>query len=204
MDRNDGSRPTDTAPHIPNRVRPPYADGLLMDANVLIEYAHADEEILALVARHLGPTRVLSTTLSEVDEFETEDCRRLGIPIIEPTPAQRNEADGISSRTSRNDKLCFVACRQNGWTLATNDRLLRRLCERDEVPVRYALELAPDLFGAGQMSRPRAESVAEKFHYRSPNHYPQVILDWFRSELDERDCRDPEFRSERGKEPSYP
>lgn len=187
MDRNDGSRPTDTVPHIPNRVRPPYADGLLLDANVLIEYDHADKGIAALAARHLGPTRVLSTTISEVDDFETEECHRLGISIIEPTPAQRNEADRISSRTSREDKLCFVACRQHGWTLATNDRLLRRLCQRNEVPVRYALELVLDLFGIGHLSRPRAESVARQFHNRSPNHYPQVILDWFRSELDGRD-----------------
>lgn len=158
-----------------------------MDANVLIEYAHADEGILPLVARHLGPTRVLSTTLAEVDEIGADDYRRSGIEIIKPTPAQREAAAGIHSRTSRNDRLCFVACRQNGWTLATNDRLLRRLCERSEVPVRYALELVLDLVGAGQISRPHAESVAEKFHDRSPNHYPQVILDWFRSELDGRD-----------------
>lgn len=181
------TRPSGADPPAPTRAGRTYENGLLFDANVLIEYAHADEGILALIARHLGPTRVLSTTLGEVQELDAEDCRRLDISIIEPTTAQRNEATGVRSRTSGKDKLCFVACRQNGWMLATNDRLLRSLCERDEVPVRYALELVLDLFSISRVSRARAESVAAKFHDRSPEYFPEDLLEWFRTQLDEKD-----------------
>lgn len=183
------TRPAGADPPGPTRAGRTYENGLLLDANVLIEYAHADEGILALIARHLGPTRVLSTTLGEVRELGAEDCRRLDISIIEPTTAQRNEAAGIPSRTSGRDKLCFVACRQNGWTLATNDRLLRSLCERDEVPVRYALELVLDLVSISRVTRVRAESVAAKFHDRSPDYFPRGLLEWFRSRLDEQAAR---------------
>lgn len=157
--------------------------GLLLDADVLIDYAHADDGILRLVARHLAPVRVLSTTRNEVREFRNEDYSRLGITILIPTADQEEAAAGISSRSSLNDLLCLVVCRGNDWTLATNDRILRKVCEEYGVRTRYGLELMLDLFAIGCLPRSRAESVAERLHSRSPEHFHRGLIDWFRVQL---------------------
>ena len=157
--------------------------GLLLDADVLIDYAHADDGVLGLVARHLARVQVLSTTRSEVREFRDEDYSRLGITVLVPTADQEETAAGISSRSSVNDLRCLVVCRENDWTLATNDRILRKACEEHGVRTRYGLELMLDLVAIGCLPRSRAESVAEKLHSRSPGHFHRGILDWFRSRL---------------------
>lgn len=157
--------------------------GLLLDADVLIDYAHADDGILQLVARHLAPVRVLSTTRNEVREFRDEDYSRLGITLLIPTADQEEAAAGISSPSSLNDTLCLVVCREHDWTLATNDRILRRICKEYGVRTRYGLELMLDLVAIGCLPRSRAESVAERFHSRSPEHFHRGLIDWFRIRL---------------------
>lgn len=163
-----------------------YENGLLLDADVLIDFAHADRTILRLVAENFGPARVLLTTVAEVHDLTPENYPRFGIEVVAPTPAQRTAAGAILSQASEMDLLCFVVCRDYGWTLATNDGILRKMCERHGVRLRYGLELILDLVARGKMSRSDAESVAERLHTRSPTYFHPALLQWFRSQLDER------------------
>lgn len=45
---------------------------LVVDANVLIDYAKADESVLALVVRHVGPVYVPRDVLDEVDQVDED------------------------------------------------------------------------------------------------------------------------------------
>ena len=115
--------------------------GLLLDANVLIDYEGAAPDILGLTAKHLGSTAVATGVFAEVHPLEPEDLAGLGIHILHPTPDQVRRARRLPSGTSFNDRLSFIVCRDGGRVCVTNDLGLRKLCGRHGVPTKYGLEL---------------------------------------------------------------
>lgn len=160
--------------------RPP---GLLFDSDVLIDYSTVAEDLLALIAEHLGPAAALTTTVAEVRRLEPVDCIRRGIEVVEVTPEQYSAAAVLASGMARNDDLCLAVCRDLGWTLATNDRDLRRRCAREGVRTRWGLELMLDLVSLGVLTRVRAEAIAAKLHEASPGHFPRSLVDEFGRQL---------------------
>lgn len=158
--------------------------GLLFDADVLIDYSTVAEDILSLVAEHLGPAAALTTTVAEVRRLGPADCARWGIGVVEATRQQHSAAAVLASGMARNDDLCLAVCRDLGWTLATNDRDLRRRCVREGVRTRWGLELMLDLVSLGVLTRVRAEAISAKLHEASPGHFPRSLVDEFGTELD--------------------
>ena len=57
---------------------------LLLDANVLIDYAKTDPRALARVVQALGPVFVATPVLDEVQQLTEDDARALGITLVEP------------------------------------------------------------------------------------------------------------------------
>ena len=158
--------------------------GLLLDANVLIDYEGAALDILGLTAKHLGSTAVAAGVFAEVDSLEPEDLVSLGIDILHPTPEQDRRARRLPSGTSFNDRLSFIVCRDGGRVCVTNDLGLRKLCGRHGVPTKYGLELMVDLVAVGALERSRAEEVARMIQAGSPDFYPDRILGRFEAMLD--------------------
>lgn len=158
--------------------------GLLLDANVLIDYEGAALDILGLTAKHLGSTAVATGVFAEVHPLEPEDLAGLGIHILHPTPDQDRRARRLPSGTSFNDRLSFIVCRDGGRVCVTNDLGLRKLCGRHGVPTKYGLELMVDLVAVGALERSRAEEVARMIQAGSPDFYPDRILDRFEAMLD--------------------
>ena len=56
---------------------------LLLDANVVIDYAISDLGVLGLVARHIGHVHVVRSVLDEVEQIQEADCGRLGDDRLE-------------------------------------------------------------------------------------------------------------------------
>jgi predicted nucleic acid-binding protein len=56
---------------------------LIVDANVLIDYANSDPGVLKLVTSHIAPIHVPAVVLDEVEQLSLEDCSDLGILVIE-------------------------------------------------------------------------------------------------------------------------
>ena len=158
--------------------------GLLLDANVLIDYEGAALDILGLVAEHLGSTAVAAGVFAEVDSLEPEDLAGLGIVILHPTPEQDRRAQRLPSGTSFNDRLSFIVCRDGGRICVTNDLGLRKLCDRHGVPTKFGLELLVDLVAVGALERSRAGEVARTIQAGSPDFYPDRILNRFEAMLD--------------------
>ena len=152
---------------------------LLADADVLIDYRDSDLEILALITQHFARLVVASPILDEVSGLAADRCGALGIEVIEPEMTVLREAALPEPNVSFNDRLCFVICRNKGWTCLTNDQALRRLCRRRGVAVRYGLVLMVDLVETGAISCERALSVAERIHKVNPLHINQSILSRF-------------------------
>ena len=158
--------------------------GLLLDANVLIDYEGAELDILHLVAKHLGSTAVAAGVFAEVGPLEPKHLAPLGIEILDPTPDQDRRARSLPSGTSFNDRLSFIVCQDGGRTCVTNDLGLQKLCQRHGVPTKFGLELMVDLVAVRALERIRAQEVARKIQSVSPDFYPDRILDRFEAMLD--------------------
>ena len=160
---------------------------LLTDADVLIDYRESEIKILELVVQHIGRVVVLAPVLDEVQGVTPTQCSQLGIEVVEVETEQLVRASEVESRVSFNDRLCLVACREEGWTCVTNDGALRRLCERHGVATRFGLGLMVDLVAVGALTRRRAMAVARQIQASNPLHINERVLARFVAALTARD-----------------
>ncbi|HEX4961701.1 MAG TPA: hypothetical protein VF173_12735 [Thermoanaerobaculia bacterium] len=152
---------------------------LVVDANVLIDYATADATILSLAARFVGTIHVPRTILEEVDQLGETDCYRLGLQIVEASLQQAMEAGQKRGGLTFNDHLCLILARDSGWTCLTNDRALRKACDGISVPVLWGLELMLELIATGHLASEAALQVARAIQVANPRHITIEILDRF-------------------------
>ncbi len=160
---------------------------LLTDADVLIDYRESEIKILELVVQHIGRVVVLAPVLDEVQGVTPTQCAQLGIEVVEVETEQLVRASEVESRVSFNDRLCLVACREEGWTCVTNDGALRRLCERHGVATRFGLGLMVDLVAVGALTKRRAMVVARQTQASNPLHINERVLARFVAALTARD-----------------
>ncbi|MCY3669240.1 MAG: PIN domain-containing protein [Gemmatimonadetes bacterium] len=158
---------------------------LLTDADVLIDYRESEIKILELVVQHMGRVVVLAPVLDEVQGVTPAQCAQLGIEVVEVETEQLVRASEVESRVSFNDRLCLVACREEGWTCVTNDGALRRLCERHGVATRFGLGLMVDLVAVGALTRRRAMAVARQIQASNPLHINERVIQRFLEALGE-------------------
>jgi len=156
--------------------------GLVPDANVLIDYAESDREILALIARHVAAIHVPSPVLAEVRRLSFREAVRLGLEIVEPTLVQATEAARGAGSTSFEDRLCLTVARDNGWACLTNDKALRRACGEAEVRCIWGLEAMRILVHAGHLAAKRAQAIAERIAQGNP-YITQALLARFRQQI---------------------
>lgn len=168
-----------------NRSAPPV---LLVDADVFIDYRDSDLEVLKLIGQHVGRVAVLAPVLDAVHGVHgvtRADCARLSVSVVEVATSRLLRAGSVDMDVSLsfNDRLCFVTCREEGWTCVTNDPALRRLCERRGVPARFGLRLLVDVVAAGTVTPQRATAIAHKMQESNPLHVNERVIARFKNEL---------------------
>jgi predicted nucleic acid-binding protein len=151
---------------------------LILDANILVDYAHCDDSIIALISAHVGTIHVAAPVLGEVKEIAEADCARLGITLVEPDVDQLLTAAQGRGRLSMQDHLCLLLAKERGWTCVTNDRPLRRECEAQGVPLIWGIELICKLVEAGGLRSADARDVICCIHRNNPRY---ISLDVVRS-----------------------
>ena len=156
---------------------------LLADADVLIDYRESELDILKLVVQHIGRIVVLAPVLDEVQGVTPTQCKQLGIEVVEVTTEQLVQASEGESRVSFNDRLCLIACRDEGWTCVTNDGALRRLCEHHSVATRFGLGLMVDLVAVGVLTRRRALTIARQIQASNSLYINERVITRFRAAL---------------------
>jgi len=155
----------------------------ILDANVLIDYAESDLRVLSLAASHLGQVSVASHLLGEVDQIDEQDCRDLGIVVVEATMDQVAEAATGRGSLSFEDRLCLAIARDEGYSCVTNDRPLRLKCEELNVHVLWGLELMIELVRRKHLSSQAAIATAEGIHARNPQYITANIIGRFRAKV---------------------
>ena len=159
--------------------------GLISDANVLIDYKQSAPAILQLVSKHLQQLYVALPILQEVRDLSVEHAEELGIEVVEPSLEQLVEAGElrlIKPALSGTDTLCFVMARDSSWTCLTNDKALRRHCTSGRVECLWGLEVMTLLVTSGLLSAAMACTVARDI--QSKNRYiKEETIERFRRKL---------------------
>jgi predicted nucleic acid-binding protein len=163
---------------------PPVGPPILVDANVLIDYAKVDLGILGLVSASLGEVRVAAEVVHEVRDTDAAACQRTGLVVVEATMDQIVAAGRRRPGLSFEDHLCLVLARDAGGRCLTNDRVLRAACVAEGVPCIWGLQILLDLVRARALNRSRADRVAAGIRATNPLHISAGILDEFRKKLE--------------------
>ncbi len=155
-----------------------------MDACVLIDFLHADRTVLHLIPEYVGEVYVISQVVEELREInETSELYELGLLVIDPEIEDIYSAASEVNSISFQDRLCLLTAKRHGLTCITNDRILRRFCETDGVPILWGLELLVELCDAGGIPKNIAEAIAQTIHETNPRHITQKILKKFKEKL---------------------
>ncbi len=137
---------------------------LIWDACVLIDYCKSERSILKLTARHVGTIHVAGPVLAEVEQLDSGSAADHGIVVVNPPLDMAMRAAARGGRLSFQDRLCLLLAKENGWTVVSNDGLLRRECTSEQVPVLWGLEILALLVEAGALPPEDACAVAEAIH----------------------------------------
>jgi len=142
--------------------------GLVLDANVLIDYRDADLGILSLVATHVAPVCVPGPILAEVPRLDEATCRDLGIEPYGPNLEELAEASPRIGPLSFQDRLVLIVARNHAWTCVTNEKPLRRVCDNKRVRTLWGLNLMLALVKCGELEVAQAVEVAGDIHRNNP------------------------------------
>jgi hypothetical protein len=80
---------------------------LVTDANVLIDYAKSDPEVLSVARRCSILIEVPNVVLDEVDQLDAAACVRLGIEIVEIETEVLVELAAMQGPLSLADRACL-------------------------------------------------------------------------------------------------
>jgi hypothetical protein len=153
---------------------------LIVDANVLIDYANSDPGVLKLVTSHIAPIHVPAVVLDEVEQLSLEDCSDLGILVIEEPLDLLLAAAEKRGALSFEDHVCLLLAKQRAWTCVSNDKPLHRACTDEEAPVMWGLRLMVELVEAEQLSKEEALDIAEAIRQSNPRHITAEIIEEFK------------------------
>jgi hypothetical protein len=141
------------------RVVPRKGEQFLLDANVLIDFQHADLGVLELFARRVAPLRVLQPTVDEVEGVSARTLKRMGLAV-----ADRRQ------KLSLQDALCVRACETGGCSCISNDKVVRSECSSRGVECIWGLHVLLYVIRAGGMRRTRAYRIAQAMSRANPAH----------------------------------
>lgn len=155
----------------------------VIDSSVLIDYVQTRIQVLELITTHLGRVVILPSTLDEVDNFEKDDCHRLGMEILTPSLEEYAEAalhrePGLSAE----DFLCLIVSERLAATCLTNDVALHKACRRRGVRCMYGLRPMLNLTEIKVLSPREAWRIAQAIS-ASNLYITDAIIEEFSREL---------------------
>lgn len=167
---------------------------LLLDANVLIDYASSELRVLSLAAQWLGPVHVPRPLLREVEQLGEEQCDELGLRLLDPSLEQILEAGQAHGPLSFADRLCLALARDGSFVRVTNDRRLRKECAQKGVGVLWGLELMVELVKLQRLRQATAIRVARSIQASNPLHITEAIVARFERKVLSLSLRKPPSR----------
>jgi rRNA-processing protein FCF1 len=154
-------------------VSPKPQEAAICDANVLIDYADSDEDIIRELVRYWGKVYVPTRILHEVKRLPQPRAEELGLTIIE-TPLVLPSASGLSGP----DRSCLHFVITEGCVCIANDKALRKECQRRGGMVVWGLEMLAKLVEAQQITKARAIDIATHIRMINPEISEALLADF--------------------------
>jgi len=145
----------------------------ICDANVLIDYVKADEDIIRELVAYWGTVNVPDRVLFEVKQLPLSRAEELGLKVIE-TPLTLPPGAGLSGP----DRACLHYVITEGWTCIANDRALRKACIKQGGTVVWGLSMLLLLVSSRQITKARALDVAVRINADNPEITDQILEDF--------------------------
>jgi rRNA-processing protein FCF1 len=150
---------------------------MILDACVLIDFISADRSVLELLVNYVGKLYVASPVVDEINEIKNEsELTALGIVVVEPEIEDAYSAANITGATSFQDRLFFFTAKRHGLACVTNDKNLRKLCEKEGVTILWGLELLAKLHKTGGIPGKQAIMIAQQIRAKNPKHITEKIV----------------------------
>jgi rRNA-processing protein FCF1 len=150
---------------------------MLMDACVLIDFIKADRSVLKIMADNIGPLYVLTTVIEEINEIKNiKELEALGLIVIEPELEDAFHASGSKDSLSFQDKLCLFTAKRYGFICVTNDRELRKQCEKNNVELLWGLQLITRLHRCGGIQIEKSIKIVRDIQRNNPKHINEEIV----------------------------
>lgn len=155
-------------------------ESMIMDACVLIDFIKADRSVLKLIVKHVGSLCVPSPVVEEVHEIRNpNELLELEVEIVEPEIDEAYAAVSLSGSLSFQDGLCLLIAKRLGLICVTNDKILRKRCKEEDIPILWGLKLLVQLHREGGIPSKDAISIAQRIHSANPKHITPTILKRF-------------------------
>jgi hypothetical protein len=162
---------------------------ILTDANTIIDYGSCGMEVLALVSEHVAPMVVPDVVQQEVRTLTKEQIKEAGIVVVETPLALLAPPPLASKQLSTQDRVCIEMASANGWTCATNDKVLRNACQARCVRLVWGLELMVELVDRRVLLEKKAQNVGNKMHQVNPKSITKQVLTDFLARIHRLNAR---------------
>lgn len=154
--------------------------GILIDADVTIDFLSFDDWLFRLVADGIGPVYASSLLTEEVRAIDAEMCGSFGIILCEPDTALVDRAVVRRGPLSPYDWIYLAIACEHGWTCVTNDQALRWECLRAGLPVVWGVELLCILVERHCMTTAELTDAVLRIRKTNPRITDTVVENAFR------------------------
>lgn len=151
---------------------------LILDASALIDYCKSDLSILSRFSREVQPVYVGKAALRKVRQLSEADARRNHITIVVPDLELALKAAETRGRLAYDDHETLLLAKVNDWCCLTNDKALRRECQKESVQVQWGLEPMRILVSRSLITAPQAILVARKISEVNPYVTEKIVAEF--------------------------
>lgn len=148
----------------------------LADANVLIHFLEADEQILRVSSTAVAPIKVPLPVFNEVKHLTEARCKKLSLEIELGTTDQLLEAAANRGALSFADWTCWILARDHSYVVLTADGPLRDKCQAHGTSTLRTFDVLVELVERNLLRAAAACAVAKRIRDRNEKFIPFEAL----------------------------
>ncbi len=96
----------------------------------------------------------------EVEQLTETKIKRLGLTLFEPGNETYTVAGGMRNSCSFQDRVCVQEAKDNGWSVITSDKAMKKWCTREGIPSYWGLQVMLNLVEGGLLAKTDAIETA--------------------------------------------
>jgi len=155
----------------------------IIDANVLIDYCKSDLGILELLSTKISPIYISRSTLENVNELMESEVAKHHLIVKTPDLQTLILATQVRGQLAVDDRETLLLAKKYGWICITNDKPLRKECEKESVSVLWGLEPLKILVENSLIKPEKAITVAKNIRKVNPRYITAEIVKRFEEQI---------------------